>query len=44
MALDRPAYGNVYGYEGTRYNQARPASMMRVTANLTLSKQEAKSL
>lgn len=32
MALDRLAYGNVYGYEGTRYNQACPASMMRVTA------------
>ena len=32
MALDRPAYGNVYGYEGTRYNQACHASIMPVTA------------
>lgn len=32
MALDRPADGNVYGYEGTRSNQACHASIMPVTA------------
>ena len=28
----QPPYGNAYGYQGNRYNQAYPASMMRVTA------------
>jgi hypothetical protein len=28
----QPPYGNAYGYHDNRYNQAYPASMMRVTA------------
>ena len=28
----QPPYGNAYGYPDNRYNQAYPASMMRVTA------------